>query len=451
LAPRATTGGFLRPMLSKLQQRALLNIIAFALIFLIGLALILLYLHVHLTPDLRQSILSSDGVPLAIILAGLWIGAAILAGGVLVLLFIRRQVTTPIAELARLSEAVGAGQVGVPFRPSTSRDEVGRLSRASAGMVSHLRQLAASMRQSAADTNRLAEEIIEASNTAATAARRTAGTADEASQAANARQQSLIELTSGAARMNESVAALRAASDATILRERRLHEAAEENRARLNENSRALDSLTADSLASADAIAGLAAAVEEIRNFLSLVQKISRQSKLLALNAAMEAARAGEQGEGFAVVAGEVRRLAASSAEAAQRTDALVKSMVDNVERARESTSRTVTAARGVLELTALGRRAFSNVEYTDSEAHDWNTKVERTIADASALAQEMSDKLAQVTRETVGFVHTMRTIAASSDEHSRAASAISADAGELSTAAGKISDALSAFKLADS
>lgn len=451
MAPRATSGGLLRPMLSKLQQRALINIVAFALIFLIGLALILLYLHVHLAPDLRQSILSSDGVPLAIVLAAVWIGGGLIAGGALALLFLRRQVTTPVAELARLSEAVGAGQAGVPFRPSSAGDEVGRLSRATAGMVSHLRQLSASMRQSATDATRLAAEVAKASNTAATEARRTAGTADAAGQAATERQQSLIELTTGATKMNESFVALREASDDTLLRERRLREAAAQNRARLNENSRALDSLTADSLASADAIAGLAAAVEEIRNFLTLVQKISRQSKLLALNAAMEAARAGEQGEGFAVVAGEVRRLAASSTEAAQRTDALVKSMIENVERARESTARTVTAAQGVLEITALGGRAFSNVEYSEAEAAEWRTKVEKTITDASSLAQEMSDKLSQVTRETVGFVQTIRTIAASSDEQSRAASDIAAGAGEISSATGKISEALAAFKLADS
>jgi methyl-accepting chemotaxis protein len=120
-----------------------------------------------------------------------------------------------------------------------------------------------------------------------------------------------------------------------------------ENRARLDDTAFARR-LTGDVEANAAAIDQLARASEEVRSFVTLVQKLARQSKLLALNAAMEAARAGDQGHGFAVVAEEVRRLAAMSSDAAERTERVVSGVLQGISESRTSSERTVETVRAV-------------------------------------------------------------------------------------------------------
>ena len=74
--------------------------------------------------------------------------------------------------------------------------------------------------------------------------------------------------------------------------------------------------------------------VDQVNNLTNDILNISSQTNLLALNASIEAARAGEAGKGFAVVAEEIRQLADSSRETAnkiQSINSVVVAAVNNL------------------------------------------------------------------------------------------------------------------------
>jgi methyl-accepting chemotaxis protein len=285
---------------------------------------------------------------------------------------------------------------------------------------------------------------------AAASARDGAATTNALSQDAVARERAIKELMAEATKLVEISGNLREAAQEGLRRDQALRQLARENRMRLERTASSLQSLAADALESAEGIDAMSAAVDEIGAFLVLVQKIARQSKLLALNAAMEAARAGEHGHGFAVVASEVRRLASSSADAAQRTTSLVQEMVDSVAQSREATSRTVATVEQALEATRAGRQSLSRVEEGTVEGEDLSGRIERSVRESNELISLMTQRLAGLSYGTSAFSRAMHDVAVSDEEQSRNIADLAAVAAALTDASGRISDLVGTFKLGD-
>lgn len=442
--------GFFLPVLGMLQRKAAAVIVLSLTVFHVGIAWVVYRLFHVLSPEVRASFLDSSEVQTTLMMGGVWIVGLLILACLFVLRLIDRQVTAPVAELARLSEAVASGELSVPFTPSRVNSEVGRLSRATSGMIVALRRLASTMRASARDTTTLSAQITAASESVSLAAQQTAATSTALSNESSHMARTIKEIADDASKLEEISASLRDRAQENLRRERRLHTLAQENRARLDESSRALGLLTSDTRASAESIEALATAVDEIRAFLTLVQKISRQSKLLALNAAMEAARAGEQGEGFGIVADEVRRLAADSAEAAERTDLLARAMLERVGRSRESAARTLGTLQTVNDATSHGRQSFMQVEQGVIDAEKWSASIETAVEESNRLVVDMTQRLDNLALGTQGFASAMHQVATASEEQSDSIDEIAGAASSLSSAARRVAQLVGTFKLGD-
>ncbi|NWD24349.1 PAS domain-containing methyl-accepting chemotaxis protein [Pseudomonas yamanorum] len=116
-------------------------------------------------------------------------------------------------------------------------------------------------------------------------------------------------------------------------------------------------------------IAKLGERSQQITAIVNTIRGIADQTNLLALNAAIEAARAGEQGRGFAVVADEVRQLAARTSGSTAEISSMIEMIQSETRQAIDSMDGTRDRAAQGVELANQAGTVILQIREGTSEA----------------------------------------------------------------------------------
>jgi len=306
------------------------------------------------------------------------------------------------------------------LRGRVTNDALGNVVDSVNYMLDNFAKVLERVRKGALDVQSSANEILIAS--------------EEMSTGAIQQDQEITNTSSAVEELTVSMKQVSNNAEASAEAARRALDAAEQGNRSVRDTLEGMQRIRSSVQATAKRIKALGDRSLEISEIVNVINDITEQTNLLALNAAIEAARAGEAGRGFAVVADEVRKLAEHSRAATKDIAALIKAIQ------AETNDAVVVMEEGTKEVEIGAKLADQAGRALDA--------ISSVVRQSAELVQEISLASKQQVRGTEGVANAMQIISNITRQTSQGARQTARTVEQMVHMSEQLNEALSQFRI---
>ncbi len=158
-----------------------------------------------------------------------------------------------------------------------------------------------------------------------------------------------------------------------------------------------IEALNQEIAQSAKIIQKLTEQSDQIGGVIDVIEGISEQTNLLALNAAIEAARAGEAGRGFAVVADEVRSLASRTQGSTIEIKTMIQSLQTSSQESMQRMEHGAEQAKMTTEMATQAGMALETIASSVEKINSMNVQIATAAEQQTSVTNEINQNVTSI------------------------------------------------------